>query len=108
MEHNTGVGLGEFEDIMQKQNKDGSHAIIGEPLTKLCRQNERNGSRVGNFSVGRHGQRLKSLSMSRIGPRLTTLVQFTTYYLFVIFLVCCLIRNMRIHNIENENDYEHY
>ena len=65
MEHNTGVCLREIQDIVQKQHEDGSHAIVGEPLTEFCGQYERDGFGIGDFGLGRHCKKFKSLGMGR-------------------------------------------
>ena len=78
MEHNAGVGLGEFQHFIQKQNENCSHAIVGEPFTEFCGQNERDGFGIGDFGLGRHCTKFKSLSMGRDGARLTMSMSFTT------------------------------
>ena len=78
MEHNTGVCLGEFQDIVQKQHENGSHAIVGEPLTEFGGQDERDGFGIGNFGLGRHCEKFKSLGIGRDGARLTMSMSF--YY----------------------------
>ena len=51
MEHNTRVRFREIQNIIQKENKDCSHAIVGKPLTEFCCEDKRNGFRVGDFSL---------------------------------------------------------
>ena len=87
MEHNTRVCLGEIQDIVQEQHEDGSHAIVGEPLTEFCGQNEWDGFGIGNFGLGRHCKKFKSLGMGRYRywARLTV-SNVILHYLFVIFL----------------------
>ena len=108
MEHNAGVRLGEFQDFIQKQNENCSHAIVGEPFTEFCGQNERDGFGIGDFSLGGHCTKFKSLSMGRDGARLTMSMSFY-YYLFVIFLgqLCVFIGNLKNpkQNEFNERDY---
>ena len=92
MEHNAGVRLGEFQNFIQKQNENCSHAIVGEPFTELCGQNERDRFGIGDFGLRRHCTKFKSLSMGRDGARLTMSMSFTIICLsfFLVNSVCLL------------------